>query len=238
MYCINSLILNIIAKWFIYFWTKIIFWIHTWLGSTLWFWSTETFPRFLDHALTSTFGMCKLATSQYLLVLAEATTMYVTGALLLEDSYLDGWTFGTGDSAEKLTLGVATKRVDCFTWIGATQNGHHSKAVFEGQVDHFLTKLTSEGARPGTLSSEVIRTNSSCYILIFVLHTSKNIITLMTCWFYQINRTCFPAGLTIDGFTLSLNPPHCQIGLGCYLFHPIMLLLGFQLCHLQDSNYT
>ena len=97
--------------------------------------------------------MCKLATSQHLLVLAEATTMYVTGALLLGDSYLDGWTFGTGDSAEKLTLGVATKRVDCFTRIGATQNGHHSKAVFEGKVDHFLTKLTSEGARPGTLPS-------------------------------------------------------------------------------------
>ena len=56
-------------------------------------------PLFLDQALTSTFGTCRIVTSRYLLTLAEATTMYAQGALLFGDGLLDGWTYGMGDGA-------------------------------------------------------------------------------------------------------------------------------------------
>ena len=35
----------------------------------------------------------------------------------------------------------------------------------------------------------------------------------------------------------SLSLRHCQIGHGYYQSHPLMLLRGFQLCHLLDSTY-
>ena len=38
-------------------------------------------------------------------------------------------------------------------------------------------------------------------------------------------------------FMHSLSLRHCQIGHGYYQSHPLMLLRGFQLCHLLDSTY-
>ena len=63
----------------------------------------------LDNAITSTIGTCRLATSQYLPSLAEAA-MYARGALSLEDVLPDGCILRSGDRAEELTSGVATKR--------------------------------------------------------------------------------------------------------------------------------
>ena len=78
--------------------------------------------------------------------MAEAT-MYTLGALLLGDGFLDDWTLGTGDRAEEAS-GVAMKRVDCSTQTRAMEEEQYSKAVFEDQVDHCLTKPpTSDGAR-------------------------------------------------------------------------------------------
>ena len=92
----------------------------------------------LDQALTFMVGTCRLATSQYLPSLAEAT-MYVQGALSLEDVLLDGsWTLRSGDGAEELTSGVAMKRQGESTLpIRATQEEHYPKAVSEDQVDLF-----------------------------------------------------------------------------------------------------
>ena len=68
--------------------------------------------------------------------LAEAT-MYVLGALLLEDVLPDVWTFRSGDGAEGLTSGVATKREESPLRIRATQEEQDPKAVSEDHVDLF-----------------------------------------------------------------------------------------------------
>ena len=76
--------------------------------------------------------------------------MCVRGALLLEDALPDGWTMRSGDRAEGLTLGVATKREESPLLIRATHREQDPKAASEDHVDLFLKKpLTSDGARPG-----------------------------------------------------------------------------------------
>ena len=50
---------------------------------------------------------------------------------------------------EELTLGGATKRVDCTTQTRAMQEEQYSKAVFKEHEDHCLTKPPTSGrARP------------------------------------------------------------------------------------------
>ena len=76
-------------------------------------------------------------------------TMYALGGLLLRDGFLGDWTLGTGDGAEELTSGVATKGEESPLLIRAIQEEPYPKAVFEDQVDHCSTKpLTSDRARP------------------------------------------------------------------------------------------
>ena len=58
--------------------------------------------------------------------LAEAT-MYALDAPLLGGGHLDGWTFGSGDGAEGLTSGVATKWVDRSTQNRAMQEELYPK---------------------------------------------------------------------------------------------------------------
>ena len=82
----------------------------------------------LDVALALKIGTCRLATSWYLPSLAEAT-MYALDAPLLGGGHLDGWTFGSGDGAERLTSGVATKWVDLSTQNRAMQEELYPKAV-------------------------------------------------------------------------------------------------------------
>ena len=93
----------------------------------------------LDQPLACPIGTCRLTTSRYLPSMAEAP-MYALGAFLLGDGFLDDWTLETGDGAEELTSGVATKRVDCSTQTRVMEKEQYSKAVFEDQVDHCLTK--------------------------------------------------------------------------------------------------
>ena len=88
----------------------------------------------LDNAITSTIGTCRLATSQYLPSLAEAA-MYARGALSLEDVLPDGCILRSGDRAEELTSGVATKREESPLRIRATQEEQYPKAVSEDHVD-------------------------------------------------------------------------------------------------------
>ena len=87
----------------------------------------------MDRTIASSIGTCRLATSRYLPCLAEAT-MYVRGALILEDVLPDGSTFQLGDGAEALTPGVAAKREESPLLIRATQGEQDAKAVSEDHV--------------------------------------------------------------------------------------------------------
>ena len=96
-----------------------------------------------------------MATSRYLPSLAEAT-MYVRGALVLEDVFPDGWTLRLGDGAEGLTPGVAAKREESHLPIRATQGGQDTKAVSEEHV-YFLQKPQKlNETRPGALSRHLM----------------------------------------------------------------------------------
>ena len=97
------------------------------------FYLLPSLGRSLDQELVSTIGTCRLATSRYLLSLAEAWTMYVRGAPLL-----DVWTFRSGDGAEGLTLGVATKREESPLRIRATLEEQDPNAVSEDHVNLFI----------------------------------------------------------------------------------------------------
>ena len=98
----------------------------------------------LDVALAFKIGTCRLATSRYLPSLAEAT-MYALGAPLLGDGHLDDWTFGSGDGAEGLTSGVATKWVDLSTQNRAMQEELYPKAVLRRPCGLFFTKTMDVG---------------------------------------------------------------------------------------------
>ena len=98
----------------------------------------------LDVALAFKIGTCRLATSRYLPSLAEAT-MYALDAPLLGDGHLDGWTFGSGDGAEGLPSGVATKWVDLSTQNRAMQEELYPKAVLRRPCGSFFTKTTDVG---------------------------------------------------------------------------------------------
>ena len=101
--------------------------------------SLSTGTRFLDQALFVTIGTCRLATSRYLpsylQSLAETDTMYARGAHSLEDILPDGWTLRSGDGAEELTSGVATKGEEPPLLIRATQEEQYPKAVSDDYVD-------------------------------------------------------------------------------------------------------
>ena len=56
-----------------------------------------------------------------IIILAETDTMYARGAHSLEDILPDGWTLRSGDGAEELTSGVATKGEQSPLLIRATQ---------------------------------------------------------------------------------------------------------------------
>ena len=76
-------------------------------------------------------GTCRLATSRYLPSSAETAL----GAHPLEDVLLDGWTMRSGDGAEELTSGVATKREESPLRISATQEEQYPNAVSDDYVD-------------------------------------------------------------------------------------------------------
>ena len=82
---------------------------------------------------------CKLATSRYLPPylpsLAETDTMYARGAHSLEVILPDGWTLRSGDGAEELTSGVATKGEESPLLIRATQEEQYPKAVSDDYVE-------------------------------------------------------------------------------------------------------
>ena len=62
--------------------------------------------------------------------------MYARGCAFIGRSpSLDGWTLRSGDEAEELTSGVATKREESPLRIRAMQEEQYTKAVSEDHVD-------------------------------------------------------------------------------------------------------